>query len=75
MNDFDYYINNPNRAFKFTPEGFQLTPMAKTAIELAATNRSKYAIGGSVKQEESKKALIRAMELRLKQEAAFYLEK
>lgn len=74
MSNFDYFIKNPNRAFRFTIDGFQLTPMAKTAIEIDATNKSQNTIGGHVEKEEYKKTLIKAMEYRLKQEAANYIE-
>ena len=74
MTNFDYFIKNPDRAFRFTIDGFQLTPMAKTAIEIDATNKSQNTIGGHVEKEEYKKTLIKAMEYRLKQEAANYIE-
>ena len=73
MSNFEYYVKNPDRAFKFTPEGFQLTPMAKTAIEIDATNKSQNAIGGAIEKEEYKKTLIKSMEYQLKQEAANYI--
>lgn len=74
MSNFDYYMKNPNRAFRFTREGFQLTHMAKAAIEIDATNKSQNTIGGHVEKEEYKKTLIKAMEYQLKQEAVNYIE-
>ena len=73
MTNFDYYIKNPDRAFIFTTDGFQLTPMAKTAINIDAISRSQLAKGDAIEKEKVKKALIKAMKYRLEQEAINYI--
>jgi len=74
MSHFDYFIAHPEQAVRFTPDGFQFTPMAKAAIELDATARAVQTTHGDTPAMRAKvqQGLMRAMTLRLTQEVQRY---